>query len=74
MVSLENNFQLSKEIMALANAQRVSAGTNKGGGQGKTMTVDWTKTRLPQDVTLLVEEAISVLCCQEKLAPSMPSY
>ena len=33
------------------------------------MTVDRTKTTLPQAVTALVEEAMSVLCRHERLAP-----
>lgn len=66
---LENNFQLPEEIMALAIAQGVAAGADLGDGRGKTMTVDRTKTTLPQAVTALVEEAMSVLCRHEKLAP-----
>mmetsp|Transcript_17281 Transcript_17281/g.35060 ORF Transcript_17281/g.35060 Transcript_17281/m.35060 type:complete len:1797 (-) Transcript_17281:136-5526(-) len=65
---LENNFQLPEEIMALAIAQGVAAGADLGDGRGKTMTVDRTKTTLPQAVTALVEEALSVLCRHEKLA------
>jgi len=66
---LENNFQLPEEIMALAIAQGVAAGTDLGDSKGKTMTVDRSKTTLPQAVTALVEEALSVLCRHEKLAP-----
>lgn len=66
---LENNFQLPEEIMALAIAQGVAAGADLGDSKGKTMTVDRSKTTLPQAVTALVEEALSVLCRHEKLAP-----
>ena len=66
MITLKNNFQLAKEIMALAIVQGISPGANLRDGQGKTMTVDC--------VTALLEEAMGVLCCQEKLAPSMLSY
>lgn len=66
---LENNFQLPEEIMALAIAQGVASGADLGDGRGKTMTVDRTKTTLPQAVTALVEESMSVLCRHEKLAP-----
>jgi hypothetical protein len=66
---LENNFQLPEEIMALAIAQGVAAGADLGDGKGKTMTVDRSKTTLPQAVSALVEEALSVLCRHEKLAP-----
>jgi hypothetical protein len=66
---LENNFQLPEEIMALAIAQGVAAGADLGDGKGKTMTVDRTKTTLPQAVTALVEEAMSVMCRHKKLAP-----
>ena len=65
---LENNFQLPEEIMALAIAQGVAAGADLGDNKGKTMTVDRSKTTLPQAVTALVEEALSVLCRHEKLA------
>ncbi|KAK1742006.1 trafficking protein particle complex subunit 9 [Skeletonema marinoi] len=65
---LENNFQLPEEIMALAIAQGVAAGADLGDSKGKTMTVDRSKTTLPQAVTALVEEALSVLCRHEKLA------
>ena len=51
---LENNFQLPEEIMALAIARGVAAGVPSGDGRGKTMTVDRTKTTLPQAVTALV--------------------
>ena len=34
-----------------------------------TMTVDRTKTTLPQAVTAIVEEVMSVLCLHEALAP-----
>ncbi len=65
---LENNFQLPEEIMALAIAQGVAAGADLGDVKGKTMIVDRTKTTLPQAVTALVEEALSVLCRHKKLA------
>ena len=55
--------------MALAIAQGVASGADLGDGKGKTMTVDRTKTTMPQAVTALVEEALSVLCRHEKLAP-----
>lgn len=44
--------------MALAIAQGVAAGADLGDGKGKTMTVDRTKTTMPQAVTALVEEAL----------------
>ncbi len=66
---LENNFQLPDVIMALAIAQGVASGADLGDVKGKTMTVDRTKTTLPQAVTALVEEAMSVLCRHETLAP-----
>ncbi|KAL3791402.1 hypothetical protein ACHAW5_005776 [Stephanodiscus triporus] len=66
---LENNFQLPDVIMALAIAQGVASGADLGDAKGKTMTVDRTKTTLPQAVTALVEEAMSVLCRHEALAP-----
>ena len=66
---LEGNFQLPEEVMALAIAQGVAAGADLGDGRGKTMTVDRTKTTLPQAVCALVEEAMSVLCRHAKLAP-----
>ena len=66
---LENNFQLPEEIMALAIAQGVASGANLGDSKGKTMTVDRSKTTLPQAVTALVEEALSVVCRHKKLAP-----
>ncbi|KAL3796578.1 hypothetical protein HJC23_009709 [Cyclotella cryptica] len=65
---LESNFQLPEEVMALAIAQGVASGADLGDGRGKTMTVDRTKTTMPQAVTALVEEALSVLCRHEKLA------
>ena len=66
---LENNFQLPDVIMALAIAQGVATGADLGDVKGRTMTVDRTKTTLPQAVTALVEEAMSVLCRHEALAP-----
>ncbi|KAL3806041.1 hypothetical protein ACHAXA_000182 [Cyclostephanos tholiformis] len=66
---MENNFQLPDVIMALAIAQGVASGADLGDVKGKTMTVDRTKTTLPQAVTALVEEALSVLCRHETLAP-----
>ncbi|EJK76329.1 hypothetical protein THAOC_01917, partial [Thalassiosira oceanica] len=66
---LEGNFQLPEEVMALAIAQGVAAGADLGDGRGKTMTVDRTKTTLPQAVSALVEEAMSVLCRHARLAP-----
>lgn len=44
--------------MALAIAQGVASGADLGDGKGKTMTVDRTKTTMPQAVTALVEEAL----------------
>jgi hypothetical protein len=44
--------------MALAIAQGVANGADLGDGKGKTMTVDRTKTTMPQAVTALVEEAL----------------
>jgi hypothetical protein len=52
--------------MALAIAQGVAAGADLGDGKGKTMTVDRTKTTMPQAVTALVEEAL--VCTQMNLA------
>ena len=66
---LENNFQLPDVVMALAIAQGVAAGADLGDVKGRTMTVDRTKTTLPQAVTALVDEAMSVLCRHEALAP-----
>ena len=66
---LENNFQLPDVVMALAIAQGVASGADLGDVKGKTMTVDRTKTTLPQAVTALVEEALSVLCRHATLAP-----
>ena len=66
---LENNFQLPDVVMALSIAQGVASGADLGDGKGKTMTVDRTKTTLPQAVTALVEEALSVLCRHATLAP-----
>jgi hypothetical protein len=47
--------------MALAIAQGVASGADLGDSKGKTMTVDRTKTTMPQAVTALVEEAL--VCC-----------
>ena len=61
---LENNFQLPNVIMA-----GVASGADLGDVKGRTMTVDRMKRTLPQAVTALVEEAMSVLCLQEAPAP-----
>ena len=61
---LENNFQLPNVIMA-----GVASGADLGDVKGRTMTVDRMKRTLPQEVTALVEEAMSVLCLQEAPAP-----
>ena len=62
----ENNFQLLDVIMALAIAQGVASGADLGDVKGRTMTVDRTKTTLPQAVRALVEEAMSIrfFCCR----------
>jgi hypothetical protein len=49
---------LPRQVMALAIAQGVASGADLGDGKGKTMTVDRTKTTMPQAVTALVEEAL----------------
>jgi hypothetical protein len=63
---LESNFQLPDVIMALAIAQGVASGADLGDVKGRTMTVDRTKTTLPQAVRALVEEAMSIrfFCCR----------
>ena len=52
------------QVMALAIAQGVASGDDLGDGKGKTMTVDRTKTTMPQAVTALVEEALVRLECR----------
>ena len=66
---LKNNFQLPNVTMALAIPQGVASGADLGYVKGRTMTVNRTKTTLPQAVRALVEEAMSVLCLHEALAP-----
>jgi len=63
---LENNFQLPNMIMALAIAQGVASGADLGDLRGRTMTVNRTKTTLPQALRALVEEAMSIrfFCCR----------
>ena len=63
---LENNFQLPDMIMALAIAQGVASGADLGDLRGRTMTINRTKTTLPQAVRALVEEAMSIrfFCCR----------
>ena len=64
---LEGNFQLPEEVMALAIA-RVHQDGGGAAANKRAMTVDRTKTTLPQAVTALMEEALSVLCRHEGLA------
>jgi hypothetical protein len=47
----------------------VASGADLGDVKGRTMTVNRMKRTLPQAVTALVEEAMSVLCHQEAPTP-----
>ena len=65
----KNIIQLPDVIMALTIVQGVASRANLGDIKGRTMTANRMKTTLPQAVTALVKEAISVLCLHEALAP-----